>query len=86
MAIEFDAEKNAANLAKHGLSFADSEMLDLAEAKVLVDERADYGETRYRAFGWIEGEGYCLAFTLRGTILRPISFRRAHDKEMKRHG
>lgn len=43
-------------------------------------------EVRYRAFGRIEGEGYCLAFTLRGTVLRPISFRRAHEKEMKRYG
>lgn len=86
MKIEFDPEKDAANIAKHGVSLADAGMLDLPEAAVIVDERNDYGEVRYRAFGRIEGEGYCLAFTLRGTVLRPISFRRAHEKEMKRYG
>jgi len=86
MKIEFDPEKDAANIAKHGMSLVDAGMLDLPEAAVIVDERSDYGEVRYRAFGRIEGEGYCLAFTLRGTVLRPISFRRAHEKEMKRYG
>ena len=75
-----------ANIAKHGLSLTDAGMLDLPHAAVIVDERTDYGETRYWAFGRIEGEGYCLAFTLRGEVLRPISFRRAHEKEMRRHG
>lgn len=86
MEIEFDAEKDEANIAKHGLSLADAGMLDLASAAVIADERSDYGEVRYRAFGRIEGEGYCLAFTVRGTTLRPISFRRAHEKEMRRYG
>ncbi len=86
MAIEFDPEKDAANIAKHGFSLADAGMLDLPNSAVMIDGRSDYGEVRYRAFGRIEGEGYCLAFALRGTVLRPISFRRAHDKEMKRYG
>lgn len=38
------------------------------------------------AFGRIDGEGYCLAFAIRGTVLRPISFRRAHVKEIKHYG
>lgn len=86
MDIEFDPAKDAVNVAKHGLSLADASMLDLPAAIVLVDDRADYGEVRYRAFGRIAGEGFCLAFTVRGTTLRPISFRRAHEKEMTRHG
>ncbi len=86
MEIEFDPEKDAANVTKHGLSLAYAGMLDLPNAAVIVDGRSDYGEVRYRAFGRIEGDGYCLAFTLRGTVLRPISFRRAHEKEMKRYG
>lgn len=86
MAVEFDADKDAANVAKHGLSLADAGMLDLTEAEVVADGRSDYGETRYRAFGRIGNGGYCLAFTVRGTVLRPISFRRAHEKEMKRYG
>lgn len=86
MEIEFDPDKDATNIAKHGLSLADAGMIDLPHAVVIVDERTDYGEIRYRAFGRIEDEGFCLAFTLRGEVLRPISFRRAHEKEMRRYG
>ena len=50
-----------------------------------VDDRRDYGETRYRAFGRVNGAGRCLAFTLREDTMRLISFRRAHDKEMRRY-
>ncbi len=86
MEIEFDPAKDAANIAKHGVSLADAADFDLLSAAVLVDDRADYGETRYRAFGRIDGAGFALAFTVRGTIVRPISFRRAHEKEMRRYG
>jgi uncharacterized protein len=83
--IEFDPAKDATNLEKHGLSLADAEWFDFAAATTEVDLRRDYGETRYRAFGRVEGLGYCLAFTIFGETLRPISFRRAHDKEMARY-
>ena len=81
---EFGADKDVANIAKHGLSFAEFIGFD-AEPVVIVDERFDYGETRYRAFGRIEGLGRCLVFTLLGDTMRLISFRRAHEKEMRRH-
>lgn len=86
MEFEFDPDKDAANRAKHGLSFDDAKDLDLGLAMVIADERRDYGEVRYRAWGRIRGEGYCLAFTHRGTSLRLISFRRAHDREMRNYG
>lgn len=86
MQIEFDPNKDAANIAKHGVSLADAVGMDLATAAVVLDERAAYGESRYRAYNRIEGEPYCLAFTLRGDRVRVISFRRAHEKEMARHG
>jgi uncharacterized DUF497 family protein len=50
-----------------------------------VDDRYDYGEVRYRAYGFIDGVAYCLAFTTRNGQVRPISLRRAHAKEMRRH-
>jgi uncharacterized protein len=53
---------------------------------VLMDERFDYGEVRYRAFARDAEGGYCLAFTLAGETLRPISYRRAHEKELRRYG
>lgn len=84
MDISFDPAKDAANIAKHGLSFADFDGFD-AEPSVVVDDRAEYGETRYRAFGRVDGKGRCLAFTIRDGKVRAISLRRAHEKEMRRY-
>ena len=86
MEIEWDPDKDAENLAKHGLSLSGSVSFEMSEAVVEVDDRYDYRETRFRAFGRIDALGYCLAFTYRGTVTRVISFRRAHEKEMRRYG
>ena len=86
MEFEFDPDKDTANIAKHGLSLDDAKGIDLDASAVVADERWDYGEVRYRAFGRIEGQGYCLAFTMRGKVLRLISFRRAHEEEMRHYG
>jgi uncharacterized DUF497 family protein len=83
MGKPFDDKKEANNLSKHGISL--TRVADFVEAAVLVDDRFDYGEARYRAWGHIEGIAYCLAFTFRDGEMRPISLRRAHAKEMKRH-
>lgn len=85
MNIEFDPAKNAANIAKHGLSLADFSGFD-ETPWIVVDDRKDYGETRYLGIGRIDGSGHCIVFTLRGRTMRLISFRRARDKEMRRYG
>jgi uncharacterized DUF497 family protein len=84
MEITFDPAKNEANIAKHGLSFADFAGFD-ADPAIVVDDRYDYGETRYVAFGRVNGEGRSLVFTIRDDGLRAISLRRARDKEMRRY-
>lgn len=85
MEIEFDPAKDAINFAKHGLSLADAAAFELGSAVVLIDDRFEYGEVRYRAFGRVNGQGRCLAFALSGNAIRAISYRRAHDKEMRRY-
>lgn len=85
MPIGFDPDKDAINQGKHGLSFADIRPFDVTPI-VRIDDRRDYGETRYQAFGRIDGKGYCLVFAFTGTDIRAISFRRAHEKELRRHG
>lgn len=80
MRIEFDPGKDAANLAKHGVSLADFVGFDDAPS-VSIDDRYDYRETRYRAVGRIGGLGFCLVFVVQDTgTVRAISFRRAHEK------
>ena len=83
MDIEFDIAKDAANIANHGVSLARAADFDFLA--VHADDRVASGETRYRAFGLIDGQPHCLAFTLRNGVLRAISLRRAHTKEFKRH-
>ena len=80
---EFDPAKEAVNLAKHGISL--TRWIDLDIKLAFVDDRHDYGEVRYRAYGFIDGVSYCLAFANRNGQVRPISLRRAHTKEMKRY-
>jgi len=83
MQIEFDSAKDATNVRKHGVSL--SRAVDLVVVAVIEDNRFDYNETRYRALGHIDGVAHCLVYTVRGEIVRPISLRRAHSKEMKRY-
>lgn len=83
MDLEFDADKDAVNLAKHQISLVRAK--DFAIVRYIVDDRFDYGETRYRAWGLLDGQPHYLAFTLRDGVLRAISLRRAHQKEFERN-
>ncbi len=80
---EFDPAKEALNVAKHRISLA--RWVDLDIKVTYEDDRRDYGEVRYRAFGYIDGIAYCLVFTDRDGRVQPISLRRAHNKEMRRY-
>jgi uncharacterized protein len=81
MYIEFDPAKNAANIAKHGVSLSRAVELDVIA--YVADQR--FEEPRFRLYGLIDGEAYCVAGTDRGGIIRVISLRRAHAKEIRRY-
>ena len=81
MQVEFDPDKDAANIAKHGVSLARAVDLDV---QAYVEDRR-FAEQRFRLYGMIDGEAYCLAGTDRDGVIRVISLRRAHAKEMRRH-
>jgi uncharacterized DUF497 family protein len=86
MGVFFDPGKEARNVAKHGISLTRAEEMDMAAAIIREDERFDYGETRYIAFGDIDDALHCLVFTFRGSKVRAISLRKANKKEIRRHG
>lgn len=86
MEVEFDSAKDAANRVKHGLSLARAAAFNFETAFVMIDDRFDYGETRYRAYQRIDGKGFCLVFVIVGTNVRARSLRSAHEKEMRRYG
>jgi uncharacterized DUF497 family protein len=83
---EWDDLKDEANREKHGVGFELALQFDWPIAVVEQDERFEYGEVRYRAFGRIAGKGFCLAFTFRASNIRVISIRPMHEKETCRYG
>jgi uncharacterized protein len=81
---DFDPFKDEANFEAHGLRLSDFAGFD-TEAAAVEDKRFDYGERRFRVFGRIDGKGHCLVLTVRDGRERLISFRRCHEREMRRY-
>ena len=86
MDISYDKAKSDRNVALRGLSFEFAADFELADAVVLVDDRRDYGEVRYRAFGQLDGRLHALVFAETARGIRVISLRRANNREVKRYG
>lgn len=84
--FEWDEAKYRRNVEKHGLGFELVERFDWASAKIAVDDRYDYGEVRGLAYGRIDGRGYAIVFTPRGSRIRIISLRPMHERELRKHG
>jgi uncharacterized DUF497 family protein len=85
MKIEFDPAKSERNARDRGLSFESVEEFDFDGAWVVVDNREDYGEIRYRAIGPLKGEVVAVVFTMRGEVVRVISLRLANRKERQNY-
>ena len=85
MRISFDPEKNAKNIRQRNLSFELAAAFEFSSASILVDARQDYGEVRYVAVGLLNDRLHVLCFTETDDGIRVISFRRANDREVKRH-
>lgn len=82
MHIEFDTDKNDANIRDRGLSFKQAENFDFETAVFQQDTRRDYGEIRIRALGYLEGRMHALVFTETAKGIRVISFRKANKREV----
>lgn len=83
MEVEFDPAKDAANIAKHGVSLSAAAEFEIQA--VVRDDRQAYAEDRFNAFGLLHGKTYCLTFAVRGGKVRAISLRRARAKEHRRY-
>lgn len=67
MDFEWDPNKAASNLAKHGVDFADAIDIFDDPRLLLVDPRR-YGERRYKAIGTVRGRVLFVAYTMRGGV------------------
>jgi len=86
MRYEWDETKRRINLQQHGIDFADIPNLFIGEIVVLEDDRYDYGEIRFLAFGLLAGRLIAVAYTERGEdVIRLISARKANKHEAKQY-
>ena len=83
MKTEYDANKDAANQQKHGVSLSLANQIEWQDVLCFVDDRADYGELREVGFAVIERRLYVVVFVQRGEMMRIISLRKANQREVK---
>ena len=81
MLIEFDPHKDAINIAKHGMSFADAARFEWDSAVISMDLREDYGEDHQVAWGFIDPHLCVLVFVETDEACRVISLRKATNQE-----
>ncbi|MDP3369703.1 MAG: BrnT family toxin [Brevundimonas sp.] len=82
--IVFDPAKDAANIAKHGVSLNRARDFVFEDSLIEADDRFDYEERRWVAYGDLDGRLYVLVFVVRDDMTRVISLRKANERE-KRH-
>jgi len=84
--LEWDEAKRQQTLKERGLDFRLARYI-LADPHLVryVDDRRDYKETRYIAYGMVQGDILCLCYTIRGKVYRIISLRRTHKKEREKY-
>ena len=82
LGFEWDADKDRANRAKHGVNF--EEVLSIFDGPALtkIDDRRDYGEVRQITTGMLSPDiVLVVAHTDRGGKIRLISARKANRQE-----
>ena len=86
MIYEGDEPKAAQNVAKHGVPFEYAARVFLDPNRLdAEDTRRVYGEERRVTLGKIEGRLFVVAYTVRGTMIRLISARKANEREQRRY-
>lgn len=79
--ITFDLAKNAANIAKHGMSLDMANSFEWDTALIEPDGRRDYGEARMLGIGYVGDRLHFVVFVKRDGGNRVISLRKASNRE-----
>ena len=86
MHFEFDADKQAINLRKHGIDLRDAAYVFLDPRRLdAADERQDYGEQRRVVVATVEDRVWVVVYARRADAIRLISARKANEREQKRY-
>lgn len=83
--MEYDSGKNHENIKKHGISFDSIDYFEWEDCVTVVDNRIEYGEERFVSLGFVDRRIHVLVWTVRDNNIRPISFRKANKREIKRY-
>ena len=82
----WDKAKNADNIRKHGIDFADAIDVFNHPVLTLLDDREDYSEERWVAIGWMQSLVGVVVYTERECdVIRIISARKATTNEVRRY-
>lgn len=82
MEFEWDAQKNALNQEKHGVSFEQAEQIwESTHLEVPKLAYSEDGEIRSGPLGWVNGRLYVVIWTRRKNKIRIISVRKARRNE-----
>ena len=81
MDFEFDPDKSATNLMKHGIDFLEAQALWEDADRLIVPARTQ-GEARHMLVGKTGQKHWSAIFTYRGEAVRIISVRRARKEEV----
>jgi len=82
MSFEYDPQKNASNLQKHGIDFEAARSLWDDQHRLEIPARTE-DEPRFLVIGQIEGKIWSAVITYRGENVRIISVRRSRDEEIE---
>jgi uncharacterized DUF497 family protein len=85
MEFEWDENKRRSNLSKHGIDFVRAVYIFNSPILEREDNRYDYNESRLIAIGEVSGVVLFVAYTVRGSIYRIISARRATKREQQQY-
>jgi len=77
----WDEPKRQANIAKHGLDFADAEKVFAGPMVLFEDDRADYGEQRMIGVGLLDYLVVLIVHVENDELIRIISMRKADGNE-----
>ena len=81
MLFDWDSAKSERNRQERGFGFDIAILIFEGDTVEWPDDRRDYGETRVRAIGEVNGVVFHVVFTDRGDVRRIISARVASKKE-----
>ena len=83
MRFEWDEKKRLINIRKHGIDFVDVPAIFELDTVTVIDDRFEYGETRYQTLGLLKSRVILVVHTESETVIRIISARKATKYEEK---